>query len=294
MAARSKFLYVLQQGRAVVSERMSRPKGTSMRFVAISDTHRHENRMAIPEGDVLIHTGNLLHKDAAGMKHPLTPGLEELHEFNEWLRTQQHRYRIVLGGNHDLTLEDIGQTKASTILNCATLLNNSPTLIPELDLYIWGTSFSAAAEKGPESRLNAFQSKDLQRQTESEEVSADILLSHGSPKGIRDGKSGSETLRTLTQRVNPMFHVFGHSKLEHGATLQNGTIYVNACNTNNEYKLQYLPIVFDVDMDQLHRYREWKSNNKPEQWDDKTVWENEQVNGEIPRKIYPELSKTQE
>lgn len=56
------------------------------------------------------------------MKHPLTPGLEELHEFNEWLRTQQHRHRIVLGGNHDQTLEDIGQTKASTILNCATLL----------------------------------------------------------------------------------------------------------------------------------------------------------------------------
>jgi hypothetical protein len=85
-----------------------------------------------------------------------------------------------------------------------------------------------------------------------------------------------------------------HAKLEHGATLKSGTTYVNACNTNNEYNLQYLPVVFDIELDQLQRYREWKTNNKPEEWDDQSTVYNDQVSSEIPRKMYPELSKTQE
>lgn len=60
MAARAKFIYILQQGRAVVSERMSKPKETSLRFVVISDTVRAVAFMDELNNLVLVRTTALI------------------------------------------------------------------------------------------------------------------------------------------------------------------------------------------------------------------------------------------
>ncbi|OGR90652.1 MAG: hypothetical protein A2V88_10370 [Elusimicrobia bacterium RBG_16_66_12] len=62
-----------------------------MRFVAISDTHT--SQPDLPEGDVLLHTGDLTYRG----------NLPEVTRAASWLEEQKKKYRhvIVIAGNHD-------------------------------------------------------------------------------------------------------------------------------------------------------------------------------------------------
>lgn len=73
-----------------------KPHGT-LRFVFISDTHNRHNSMtaAIPDGDVLVHTGDFSN---AGT-------LSEVQSFADWFIKQPHKHKVLIAGNHDLSLE---------------------------------------------------------------------------------------------------------------------------------------------------------------------------------------------
>ena len=63
-----------------------------MRIVAIADTHTRERELeALPEGDLLIHAGDMLRQGT----------LEELSRFSEWLHTLPHPFKVVVAGNDD-------------------------------------------------------------------------------------------------------------------------------------------------------------------------------------------------
>ena len=62
-----------------------------MRLVCISDTHGYHPRVNVPEGDLLIHSGDFTRLDS----------YEELAEFDEWLEGQPHPFKVVVAGNHD-------------------------------------------------------------------------------------------------------------------------------------------------------------------------------------------------
>ena len=49
----------------------------------------------IPDGDVLVHAGDLTN----------TGGLKEIREFCSWMATLPHQHKIVIAGNHDITLD---------------------------------------------------------------------------------------------------------------------------------------------------------------------------------------------
>jgi len=70
------------------------PPGT-VRFVCVSDTHSAAPRQPLPAGDCLIHAG-----DFTDTGRP-----QELEAFCAWLRAQPHARKIVVAGNHDLTLD---------------------------------------------------------------------------------------------------------------------------------------------------------------------------------------------
>ena len=53
-----------------------------MRLVLISDTHGYHEDLALPDGDVLIHAGDL-----SSMGQP-----EEIARFGAWLGRQPHRH----------------------------------------------------------------------------------------------------------------------------------------------------------------------------------------------------------
>ena len=62
-------------------------------FVALNYTF--PIRTHIPSGDVLLHCGDLT----------LRSFKKEYIEFNKWIGSLPHPYKIVIAGNHDRTLE---------------------------------------------------------------------------------------------------------------------------------------------------------------------------------------------
>lgn len=68
----------------------------STRIVMISDTHSRTPRISqIPNGDVLIHAGDLL-QDPQGIK----TYQDEIKQL-DWIKNASHSFKVVIGGNHD-------------------------------------------------------------------------------------------------------------------------------------------------------------------------------------------------
>eukprot|EP01126_Amoeba_proteus_P005603 TRINITY_DN118_c0_g1_i26.p1 TRINITY_DN118_c0_g1~~TRINITY_DN118_c0_g1_i26.p1 ORF type:complete len:160 (-),score=17.61 TRINITY_DN118_c0_g1_i26:796-1275(-) len=72
-----------------------KPEGAT-RFVCISDTHTLHRSLFIPEADVLIHCGDIT----------MCGRVDVLQDFNTWLGELPHEYKIIVGGNHDITFHE--------------------------------------------------------------------------------------------------------------------------------------------------------------------------------------------
>jgi len=68
---------------------------TTLRCVAISDTHNYHGQIDVPDGDVIIHSG-----DATGRGY-----LHEVEEFARWFGELPHAHKIFVSGNHDFLFE---------------------------------------------------------------------------------------------------------------------------------------------------------------------------------------------
>ena len=67
-----------------------------IRLVCISDTHDRTIQSAIPPGDILIHCGDaVMASDTAN----------SYSNFLTWFLSQPHKYKILIGGNHDRVLD---------------------------------------------------------------------------------------------------------------------------------------------------------------------------------------------
>ena len=67
------------------------PPGTQpIRVVCISDTHTLE-WPDVPDGDLLIHAGDLCNDGSA----------RDIQTAVDWLRSLPHPYKVAIGGNHD-------------------------------------------------------------------------------------------------------------------------------------------------------------------------------------------------
>ena len=60
-----------------------------IRIVCISDTH--EQLVAVPDGDLLIHAGDLTNSGT----------LDDVTRQLDWIESLPHRYKVVVCGNHD-------------------------------------------------------------------------------------------------------------------------------------------------------------------------------------------------
>ena len=66
-----------------------------MRIVAVADTHTFTEHLVVPDGDVLVHAGDMCRAGS----------LDELRGVVRWLRSLPHRHKIIVAGNHDRGLE---------------------------------------------------------------------------------------------------------------------------------------------------------------------------------------------
>ena len=65
------------------------------KLVFISDTHTHHKKIEIPDGDIIIHCGDISRR---GYK-------DEVIDFCDWFSELPHEHKIMIPGNHDFLFE---------------------------------------------------------------------------------------------------------------------------------------------------------------------------------------------
>jgi hypothetical protein len=85
-----------------------------VRFVCISDTHSQTGKLKIqiPKGDVLIHAGDFT----------LTGSVNEIRQFNNFLKSLDFKHKFVIAGNHESSFEN---NSKSYLENCVYLEDSS-------------------------------------------------------------------------------------------------------------------------------------------------------------------------
>lgn len=203
-------------------------------IVAISDTHGHESKLALPLGDILIHSGDFTACDS----------LQENIAFLKWFESQPHKHRVVIAGNHNFIPERDPALWASLVSEYAPSCHYLQDSGVELDGWkIWGSpitpyfyNWSFNRHRGPE----------IQAHWDKIPNNTEILISHGPPHGILDlvmdgSRQGCKDLKkTIENRLKSLqMHCYGHLHLEGAqSVVQDGVIYVNAACVDEEYKLR--------------------------------------------------------
>lgn len=210
-----------------------------MRVVSISDTHGINQPKDLPDGDVLIHAGDL---SMTGAPHEIAHALA-------WLRRFPHKHKLFIGGNHDNALAEFGvtffeeQMRAYKDLTPLTYLCGSITKIEGLRVF-----GSSALPHNDIFRIGAraYMLDGLSHRHWGLAPDCDILITHGPPKGVLDGTFGDPCLTAYVEAIKPKLHVFGHVHLAHGWCTSKHTIFVNAAMVDDAYRPVNEPIVVDI------------------------------------------------
>lgn len=169
-----------------------------MRIVALSDTHGRHHQITVPDGDVLIHCGDV---DA---------GLED---FGAWLGEQPHKHVLMTWGNHDRVAARNPHEAAAIVRRGAErevhILVNESVVLDRITFY--GAPYSNpfqgwAFMPTPGEQFNLYRSIP---------DDADVVFNHGPPLGygdrVVDGQHvGSLALRDRLWQVRPLAVFCGH------------------------------------------------------------------------------------
>ena len=68
-----------------------------MKLICISDTHGDHAQMQLPDGDVLLHAGDVT---AHGSK-------ADYADFLEWFAAQPHKHKVFIAGNHRAKVDEV-------------------------------------------------------------------------------------------------------------------------------------------------------------------------------------------
>jgi predicted phosphodiesterase len=212
-----------------------------MKIVCISDTHGIHQPKDLPDGDMLIHAGDL----------SLTGEVHEVQHALAWLRKFPHKYKIVIGGNHDNALCELPycfDEQFKPYKYCTPLIYLRGSKVKCDDYTVFGSSviphndaFRAGAR--------AYMLDGTTARHWGMAPDCDILVTHGAPAHMRDeGHSGDPCLMAYVRMVKPKLHVFGHCHGGYGISEFEGTIFVNAAQLDGAYRpcLRQEPIVVEI------------------------------------------------
>lgn len=220
------------------------------RIVLISDTHSRHSSLVVPDGDILVHAGDLTNCGS----------LVELREACEWLNTLPHKHKIAIAGNHDFAAEGFYKEKQEGILRTdffkdVIYLRDSGW---EIDgLKFWGSPWT------PEFfdwAFNLPRGEALKEKWDLIPANTNVLITHGPPAGILDTvrpfaqywrtRAGCDDLAERVWEINPEVHVFGHIHSGYGSVEypDDKTNYYNASNLDEAYRVRNAPIVLDLEL----------------------------------------------
>ncbi|KAG8627793.1 hypothetical protein KVT40_003666 [Elsinoe batatas] len=172
-------IYSLRRARSELD--LARNTRRAIRVVCVSDTHNY--KPVLPEGDLLIHAGDLSEKGT----------FKEIQDQLDWLKKQPHRHKVVIAGNHDLLLD--------------------PEFVSDVKLY--------ASPLTPQFGTWAYQYppvRDVYKNVLP--LDTEILVTHGPPMlymdRVKERHAGCPHLLREVHRVRPRLHIYGHIHPGHG------------------------------------------------------------------------------
>jgi len=191
--------------------------GGAMRIVCVSDTHAKHHLTVVPDGDVLVHGGDITRRGQ----------LEDVEDFDRWLGTLPHKHKIVICGNHDFCFQE-KPAEARARITHAIYLEDSGCEIDGVTFYgsPWQPWFGGWA-------FNLARGEELANVWAKIPDRVDVLITHGPPQGIldrtnRDEFAGCRDLFHRVFEVKPKLHVFGHIHEAAGRSEIDGITFVNA------------------------------------------------------------------
>lgn len=207
-----------------------------MRVVFISDTHGEEGLVTIPEGDLLIHAGDITNWGEIYL----------LEKFDRWVGEMTFAKTIVVPGNHDVNVADTEETR-DRLSNCYLLVDSS---VKFGGYKIYGSPWTPGfTGYGAYHRSRGVDIKEVRDKIPSD---VDILVTHGPPFGMLDYVAGAkdpqgcEELLKVVERVQPEIHAFGHLHAGWGMCTNGKTTFINASVCTEGYKPTNRPIVIDM------------------------------------------------
>jgi len=209
-------------------------------LVLISDTHGLHDQVKVPEGDILIHAGDFMNGGR---------DLYEVTRFARWWNRHPHPHKILIGGNHDRYLEKDKTEVLSYFENTIYLEDSGCSL---LGLNFWGSPYTPAFMQWSFMRHRG---EDIKKHWDKIPNDTDILVTHGPPWGILDQVdpyNNSEYLgcQDLSRKYNEIFepklHLFGHIHGSYGQSKIGNTIFVNASQVDEQYRVVNKPVVIEL------------------------------------------------
>lgn len=207
------------------------------RIVCLSDTHGR--RPEVPDGDVLLHCGDLT-----------TYGSErQLIEGRAWLASLPHADKVFVAGNHDRSIENWGVQRTREFFaeyNILYLEGNTTHVVGGFKVWggpwilpIWG-AFEVEEEDMPAKWALIPDDTDIVMTHTPARNRLDLVVMGGWHVGCED-------LRLRLEQVRPRLHVHGHIHEAAGrAETEWGTV-INAavCNFPNHddlHPVQYIDL----------------------------------------------------
>lgn len=194
----------------------------SLRIVAMADTHGQHRKLEVPEGDILLHAGDLTARGT----------LSQLEAVAAWLRSLPHRHKVIVAGNHDFAFQRT-PAEARALFEGLTYLEDAEVTVQ--GVRIWGSpwqpwfhDWAFNLRRGPP--------LDAVWQLIPERI--DVLVTHGPPAGMGDlcfdgRRVGCEELLRHLDRVKPQLHLFGHIHEDKGSWQHGPTRVVNVTTSDS-------------------------------------------------------------
>jgi hypothetical protein len=203
-----------------------------VRIVAVADTHLFHRELDVPDGDVLVHAGDLCRGG----------DLDELRETAEWLAGLPHRHKVIVAGNHDWAFVHEPAAARSAIAGMI-YLQDSEAVIEGLRFYgsPWQPAFHDWA-------FNLPRGAPLAQVWAKIPSGLDVLITHSPAQGLGDrtpvaGRTGCADLRARIALARPRLHLFGHIHQDGGLWHVDGCVHANVTT----WECERAPTVIDID-----------------------------------------------
>jgi len=210
--------------------------------VCLSDTHSKHSGLIVPDGDILLHSGDF---SMMGYDH-------EVRAFLIWYERQPHAFKVLTCGNHEVGVE------ANHPLFRAMLKEYAPSVIylndsgaEVMGLNVWASAVTPKFGYGWS--WNRDRGPDIMRHWDMIPSDTQVLVTHGPPHGIVDRLErgehvGCERLRyTIDERLDDLLlSTHGHLHSAYGVERIGPKTFVNASVVNERYELTNAPIVVEI------------------------------------------------